>query len=184
MGWHKGIFHSSRDSWKHALPLKLLSGDSGQPWQGVQTLRWSQDGSIWTHIPQWPFAWRNLQLPSRHLRYIVSYWSLESFAASLSHADRLDDCRDNLWFHSRMTLQPEYVFTIYKVKACARIMCCEDGLRELLNEDASLREKLMPAMSDELLRRLTGEKESQPTLFHCHFITVQHHSVSEPSRRC
>ena len=38
-------------------------------------------------------------------------------------------------------------------------MCCEDGLRELLNEDASLREKLMPAMSDELLRRLTGEKE-------------------------
>ena len=58
-----------------------------------------------------------------------------------------------------MTLQQEYVSTIYKVKECQRLMCCEDGLRELLNEDASLREKLMPAMSDELLRRLTGEKE-------------------------
>ena len=33
----------------------------------------------------------------------------------------------------------------------------QDGLRQLLNEDTALRQKLMPAMSDELLRRLTGE---------------------------
>lgn len=36
----------------------------------------------------------------------------------------------------------------------------EDSLRELLLRDDLLREKLLPAMSDELFRRLKGEKES------------------------
>ena len=35
----------------------------------------------------------------------------------------------------------------------------QDSLRSLLVEDAGLRDKLMPAFSDELLRHMRGEKQ-------------------------